>query len=91
MDEIKAAVIAALKEVQQLSGRGWNDLADDMKPIGTLEGFDSLSGIEATIAIEQRLGQQLDTETLFEDGRRAFTLAEICDRAAKHSASQEVA
>jgi len=90
-DEIKAIVVSALQEHQQASGRPWQVLDDDMKPIGSLPGFDSLSGIEATISIEQRLSHALDSETVFEDGRRAFTISEICDSIAKGLAAAGVA
>jgi len=84
MDEIKAIVVLALQEHQELSGRQWKTLADDMKPIGALPGFDSLSGIETTIIIEQKLNHLLDSETLFEDGQRAFTVSEICESVSKN-------
>jgi hypothetical protein len=90
-DEIRDIVIAALQEHQQASGRPWQVLKDDMTPIGALPGFDSLSGIEATISIEQRLNHALDSETVFEDGRRAFTISEICDSIAKGLSSVGVA
>jgi hypothetical protein len=84
-DEIRATVLAALQEIQEVSGRVWCDLSDEMKPLGALQGFDSLSGIEATICIEQRLGRELAAETVFvsKDSNRPLTLSEVCDQVAQ--------
>jgi len=84
-DEIRATVLAALQEIQEVSGRAWRDLSDDVKPLGALQGFDSLSAIEATICIEQRLGRELAVETVFvsKDNNRPLTLSEVCDQVAQ--------
>jgi len=89
-EETGVVVLNALKECQHLSGREWSDLGMDAKPIGVLDGFDSLSGVEATVMIEQRLGCTFDVESLFvsEDGKRALTLREISERLRKLIASK---
>jgi len=86
-----AVVLDVLKEAQDLSGHTWTDIGVDAKPIGALEDFDSLNGVEATVMIEQRLGCTLDVESVFisEDGKKALTVREITERLRKLMASRE--
>lgn len=86
-NEIRAAVIKVLRDVQSLSGRPWVELDAGDEPIGDLDGFDSLSGVEATVLVEKELGQgELGTDSLFvsEDGKRALSLGEIVLRIDSH-------
>ena len=83
--EIAALVVAVLKEVQETSGREWTKLEGDAAPIGALDGFDSLSGMEATTLIEQKLKDltgldSLGDESLFVTNDKALTLDEVCDK-----------
>ena len=91
MSEIRSAVVAALQEAQAKSGKAYADLSGDDQPIGNLDGFDSLMGIEVTVIIEERMGCQVDRDSLFvaEDGRRAATLQEVCDYIADLAPSDE--
>ncbi len=79
-EELQSLIVSVLHEGQTLSGREWTDLGPDSKPVGDLDGFDSLSAVETTVAIEQRLGCKLEVESIFvsEDGKRALTLKQIC-------------
>jgi hypothetical protein len=82
-EEIQSAVVDVLREVQTISGRQWIQLGLGDKPIGALEGFDSLSGVEATVMIEQRLGcdgLEIDSMFVSDDGKHALTIAEIATR-----------
>jgi len=74
-------VLDVLKEVQEISGEEYVNVSPRDKPLGKLGGFDSLKGIEATVMIEERLRRVIECDSLFvsEDGKRATTLAEICD------------
>lgn len=85
VNDIEFNVIAALKEVQQLSGRAWADLNPSSKPIGELDGFDSLASIEATVVIEGKLGCKIEQNSLFisDDETRALTIRQICERLAE--------
>ena len=93
--EIKAAVIGVLKDVQEISGEEYVPIGPRDKPLGKLEGFDSLKGIEATEMVQDRLGCDIGRDSLFvsEDGTCATTLAEICSYLGEitTSASKEVA
>ncbi len=68
-----------------MSGREWSGLGADARPIGNLDGFDSLSAVEATVMVEEKLRCKLDIDSVFvsDDGRRALTLIEISDRLSK--------
>jgi acyl carrier protein len=80
--DINKIVCDALAEVQTLSGRDPRIANNSIKPIGELEGFDSLCSVEATVLIESRLGADFGLESIFisEDGNRALTIEEICTR-----------
>lgn len=77
---IRSVITAALREAQESSGKAYADLTDDDAPIGGLDGFDSLLGIEVTVMIEERLGCTTGRDSLFvtEDQSSAATLGEIC-------------
>lgn len=84
--EIQSLVLDVLKAIQIMSGRPWAGFDPNATPIGDLDGFDSLTGIEATVMIEQNLGgQDLELESLFvsEDGKQALTVTEVAERIAK--------
>jgi len=81
--EIESVIVAVLREVQTISGREWTDLGPESRPVGDLDGFDSLSGVEVTVAIEQRLECKFE-KSIFtsDDGTRALNLKQISDRVA---------
>jgi hypothetical protein len=84
--EIQSILIQVLQDVQSVSGRAWPGLDAAQKPIGCLEGFDSLSGVEATVMVEEKLGcGDLAVESIFvsEDGSHALTVKEIALRISK--------
>ena len=79
--EIESVIVGVLREVQTTSGRRWTDLNPESRPLGDLDGFDSLSAVEVTVAIEQKLGCKFDGESIFasEDGKRALSLKQIAE------------
>ncbi len=84
-EEIEGLVLAVLQDVQETSGKSWMGLSRNATPIGALDGFDSLTALEATVLIEERLKtsagvQTHDDECLFIEGNRALSLKEVCDR-----------
>lgn len=86
--KLQSIVLAGVKEVQEESGRAWTDVTGSSKVVGTVDGFESINGIEATgvierLLIEQGLGTKVSVETLFTNGRRAHTLDEAIDILAK--------
>ena len=83
--EIESVIVGVLREVQIISGREWTELGQESKPLGDLEGFDSLSAVEVTVAIEQKLECKFEIESIFtsEDGKRALSLKQIGERVGK--------
>jgi hypothetical protein len=77
-----ATVREILAEVQEVSGRSVTPLDGTDKVIGQLDGFDSLSSIEATVMIEAKLQFDSKCDSLFisEDGSKALTLDEVSAR-----------
>ncbi|MDO8589244.1 MAG: acyl carrier protein [Armatimonadota bacterium] len=83
--EIESVIVAVLRDIQTTSGRQWTELNQESRPLGDLDGFDSLSGVEVTVAIEQKLGCKFDTDSIFtsEDGKHALNLKQIGERICK--------
>lgn len=88
-DVVQALVLAALKEVQALGGHDWVPLPPQADIIGTLEGFDSLTGIEATVLVERKLAERLgrpdlslgrDSIFVTDDGRKALDTNEVVSK-----------
>jgi len=85
-DSIHTTVLEVLKEVQKISGRSCEDLDPTAIPIDDLDGFDSITAVEATAMIEQKLGaENLNLVTAFvsEDGKRALSIEEVVERISK--------
>jgi acyl carrier protein len=91
-EKVLPLILQVLQEVQEMSGRPRHPLTVDMKPIGTLDGFDSLAGVEATVMIEEKLGCTLNVDSVFvsEDGKKALTLKDVCERVATLAAATKV-
>jgi acyl carrier protein len=89
-EDIRTIVIEVLQEVQTVSGRDWTGIDASAAPVGTLDGFDSLCAVEATVLVEEKLGcRDLDVHSIFvtEDGKRALTVDEIAHRISRVLAS----
>jgi len=79
--EIQEVIAEVLAEVQELGGHEAPTIEGGISPIGQLEGFDSLVSIEATALIEERLGLQLHTESIFiTEEKQSLTVAEVVKR-----------
>ena len=79
-DEVITHIVEAVTQVQRLSGRATSGIGPGTRPIGGLEGFDSLNGLEAVVMISSAIGRDIpDDSFISEDGRRALTISEIAD------------
>ncbi len=58
--DVREALIHALTDIQQLSGRPVPVFSDDLCPGEDLEGFDSQNAEEAAVMLEQQLGCEID-------------------------------
>lgn len=80
--EIVSKVVEAITQVQEASGRPSSGIDASMRPIQDVEGFDSLSGVEATVVLSEALGIDLPEECnpfISRDGKRALSVEEIAD------------
>jgi acyl carrier protein len=85
-DKIKKALQEVIKEVQAAGGHACPALDDTTKPIGDLEGFDSLLAVEATVLLEGKLGCKIADGVppfISADGKKALRLAEVAERIAE--------
>lgn len=80
--EVLGRVIEAISRVQSLSGRAVGDLGPQTCPVEDIEGFDSLSGVEATLFLSELLKTDLPNDRnpfLSVDGNRALSVNETTD------------
>lgn len=80
--EVMGKIIAAVKQVQEASGRPVGDISPTTRPIGDVPGFDSLNGVEASVILSESLGHELPADYntfVSKDGRRALSVSEITD------------
>lgn len=80
-EDIVRQVIEAVVQVQQASGRSLEGIGLDTRPFKDVEGFDSLSGVEATVLLSETLGRDLpDSVFTPEEGNRMLSINEVADR-----------
>ena len=80
--DIVNRVVQTVVQVQEASGRASGAIDVTTRPLRDMEGFDSLSGLEATVLLSESLGVDIpDTCNPFisEDGNRALSVSEIAD------------
>lgn len=77
--EAVEVVIDVLKSVQEVSGREVGEIVGSTCPIGDLDGFDSLSGVEASAVLSDRIGFDLPGVNAFvnEKGTNALSVNQI--------------
>lgn len=80
--EIKEKVIQSVIRHQEMSGRSIGEVSGGTRPIGGVQGFDSLSGVEATLILSDLIGHDIPENInpfIAEHGSRANTVDEIAD------------
>ena len=80
--EIVTKVIETVVQVQDVSGRSSAGVGVSTRPVGGVEGFDSYSGVEATVILSVCLGIDLPNDYnpfVSSDGKRALSVGEIAD------------
>ena len=80
--EVMQKVNHAVTQVQEASGRPLENINHSTRPIKDVAGFDSLSGVEATVILSESLGGDLPDDYnpfVSEDGRRALSVSEVTD------------
>ena len=92
--EIVTKVVQTVGQVQEVSGRSSAGIGPSTRPVGGVEGFDSLSGVEATVMLSESLGVDLpDSYNPFisNDGKRALSVREIADNLSAYVGEKAIA
>ena len=92
--EIVRTVVQTVAQVQEVSGRASGSIDASTRPLRDVEGFDSLSGLEATVMLSESLGVDLpDNYNPFisKDGNRALSVREIADSLSTHIGCEVIA
>lgn len=80
-NEISVEIIAAITELQEVSGRSAHGIIGETKPIGDLPGFDSLNGVELAISLSSRLGVEVEEKIILSpDQGKSPSIAVITER-----------
>src|SRR5712691_3762027 len=81
--ELTTLIVEVLSGLQQESGRSDVEIVETTRPIGDLPRFDSLSGLEATVELADRLDCHIPEDTnLFinESGTRPLRVHQVAER-----------
>ena len=79
-NNVVSQVIDAVKQVQETSGRTAVGIGPGTRPFRDIQGFDSLSGVEATVLLSQSLGRELpDSVFTPGEGGRTPSVNEIAE------------
>ena len=80
-EDVLKSIVEVLSFVQDMSGRMPVNITPKTCPIGDLEQFDSLNGVEATVELSTRLGIELRGPNVFvnDEGTKALSVSEIAD------------
>ena len=92
--EIVTKVVQTVAQVQEMSGRSSAGLGASTSPVRDMEGFDSLSGVEATVMLSESLGVDLPEDYnpfISKDGKRALSVGEIADNLRTYIGAEAIA
>jgi len=80
-EKLTELIIQILVQIQDISGREVPpDMGSRTKPIGGLQGFDSLNGLELTMMLPDEIEWEERNLCVSNDGKRALNIGEIVDR-----------
>ena len=91
--EIVTKVVQIVAHVQEMSGRSSAGIGAPTRPVGGMEGFDSLSGVEATVMLSDSLGVELPEDYnpfISSDGKRALSVGEIADNLSTYIGAEAI-
>ena len=92
--EIVAQVVRAVAQVQEASGRSSGGIGVSTRPVRDVEGFDSLSGVEATVMLSESLGVHVPeghNPFVSKDGKLALSVGEIADTLCTYMGAKGIA
>ena len=74
-------IVDVVRKIQESSGRAAGSIGPSTSPVGDLDGFDSLNGVEATVELSASLGTDLpDGLFVYEGGTGGTTIGQIAER-----------
>ena len=83
-DQVKAALVTVITDIQKKSGRPVPTIDDGTRPMLDLPGFDSLNGVEAAASLPGELERQVETIPFWsKKNGQPLRLAEIVDEICK--------
>ena len=87
--DILTHVIDAVTKVQEASGRAVGHIGSDTRPLQDVDGFDSYSGVEASLFLSDSVGHEIpDSVFVPEKGRRLLSMNEIADNVQEQMSSR---
>ena len=92
--EIVTKVIETVTQVQDVSGRSNAGIGVSTRPVGDVEGFDSYSGVEATVMLSMSLGVDLPNDYnpfVSSDGKSALSVGEIANNLSTYVKAEAIA
>ena len=92
--EIVTKVVQTVVQVQEVSGRSSAGIGPSTRPVGGVEGFDSLSGVEATVMLSESLGVDLPDDYnpfISKDGKQALSVDEIAETLSTYVGEKAIA
>jgi acyl carrier protein len=66
-EELRELLIEVITEIQAGSGRTVPEIHGELRPIGDLDGFDSLNGLEVSCELSKRLNQDIEPDLMVPD------------------------
>jgi acyl carrier protein len=78
--EVEAALVAAVTDCLEASGKPVKGISAEVVPLADLEGFDSLCAIEVLVQLEAQSGLKAEIDVFFDGkghGAKKRTIKEI--------------
>ncbi len=84
-ENVVGLVIDAVRQVQEASGRAGGNINSNTRPLRDIDGFDSHSGVEASVLLSESLGYEIPDEVFVPNaGPRLLSVDEIADNVCAH-------
>lgn len=78
--KIQVALVKVLTDIQTMNGKPIPVINEDTRPIGDLDGFDSLSALETSFSLSALLGVDIEPQIdLFAGNGRTHSINEIVE------------
>lgn len=75
--ELEELLIAAVANIQKMSGRDETEVSADTVPLDDLPGFDSLNGVEVTVEVIEQLELPLEVNNIFVADEKPISIRDV--------------